>query len=336
MESEQLACCYFPTTVILVDDDRDFSVEMAAGLDKNIAAYQAFTDPMAACKACTQLLTEQYQLDIELPIKQELFSVDDTMGFNINSIYQDIYNPNRFKEISVVVLDFSMPKLNGLELCRFLPPQTKKILLTGESDHNLVLEAFNQRLIHYFISKTDNNLAKKINIALQKMQQEYFKEIMDSFFQIMPINLFSNVFCLTDPEFVAVFKELFAKHKLTEYYILDSKGNFLFLDYSGKTSWLAVANEKTMEDYYQLAIKNNVPEKVLKKIQSREMIPFFFSEDPNFSIQSADWAAYMHKAKAIKGKETYYYAYIPHSDLYQVNSQVYSFRTYLDANSELL
>jgi DNA-binding NtrC family response regulator len=59
-------------------------------------------------------------------------------------------------EFAVIVSDNLMPGLKGLELlarAREFAPQVRRVLLTGHTDLNQAIEAFNEGLIHRFINK---------------------------------------------------------------------------------------------------------------------------------------------------------------------------------------
>jgi CheY-like chemotaxis protein len=67
---------------------------------------------------------------------------------NINMVHM-IYEPSRFNNIAVLVVDYSMPTINGIEFCKQLGDKhVYKILLTAEADSDIAINAFNDGIIY--------------------------------------------------------------------------------------------------------------------------------------------------------------------------------------------
>ena len=63
-------------------------------------------------------------------------------------IHKVIYDSKRFAMKTVVVVDYSMPNMNGLEVCKALEDLPLKfIMLTGKAEPETAIEAFNDGLI---------------------------------------------------------------------------------------------------------------------------------------------------------------------------------------------
>ena len=124
---------FHPTTVVFVDDNQSFlsslDLELPVGW-----AYRSFTDPLEAF----DFLEQPAALP---PIVERCFSVQEASGFSptihldVSAIEQEINHVERFERISVAVIDYAMPSLNGLELCeQMTDPWVRKALLTGVAD----------------------------------------------------------------------------------------------------------------------------------------------------------------------------------------------------------
>jgi len=62
----------------------------------------------------------------------------------------------RQRAFDIVVSDFRMPEMNGVELLRAvqsLYPSSKRVLLTGQADARVLVEAMRDGTIHLVISK---------------------------------------------------------------------------------------------------------------------------------------------------------------------------------------
>ncbi len=83
-------------------------------------------------------------------------------------------------KISVAIVDYAMPEINGIEVCRRIAdinPFVKKIMLTGEADLATAVAALNQEEIDYFIPKSTPDLMNEINRVLSDVEDRYFAEI---------------------------------------------------------------------------------------------------------------------------------------------------------------
>ena len=92
------------------------------------------------------------------------------------SSYEKIYDDNRFAGISTVVLDYNM-STDGLELSKQIRRNCsyiKIIMLTGEADENLAIEAFNEGLIDKFIRKSSTTFFNEIKRYICKFNIEFF------------------------------------------------------------------------------------------------------------------------------------------------------------------
>ena len=130
--TSQICLCYHPTTTVLVDDNQDFIQTIKYKLKKDLRC-QFYTDPVKALR----FFKEEYQ---PKPFTQRCFVEPaeeqiDHLFFNVDlrQIHKEVYVAERFAEISVVVIDYTMPGMNGLELSRQLKainPTIRILLLT--------------------------------------------------------------------------------------------------------------------------------------------------------------------------------------------------------------
>src|SRR5262249_9946622 len=146
-----------PTTVGFVDDNLKFLKKRLFSLDEKQLVPELINDSLKA----SQFLQEQPEKGLILELLSETESENRSTPYtNIDgplaAVHQKIYDPNRFSEISVVVIDYAMPGLNGLQICTQLRTNNSRfkiLMLTGEADEKLAVEAFNTRLIDKFMRK---------------------------------------------------------------------------------------------------------------------------------------------------------------------------------------
>ena len=109
---------YFPTTAIFVDDSNDFLMNFSLQFDPKLS-YRLYDSPLDALRYIND--------EDELPeLNQRCFSeyadgtrcpiTNHTINVDIGAIHREIYNAKRFAVASVIVVDFAMPSMNGLEI----------------------------------------------------------------------------------------------------------------------------------------------------------------------------------------------------------------------------
>ncbi|RUQ90432.1 response regulator [Legionella septentrionalis] len=330
MQSFSIPTCYFPSTAIFLDDSRDFLLNFVLQLDEGVA-YRIFDNPQRALdyihnKSCEiELLNHSCLQEYKEAKKWPQTHLADNL--DLAAVHAEVYNPHRFSEISVVVVDYAMPGMNGLEFCRRIEnPNIKKILLTGQADEKLAIAAFNEGLIHRYIKKSDIDAAELITRSIYDLQLQYFQTMSDIIVRMLPI---TSPSCLQDKKFVLFFKELCAEKKIIEYYLTDESGSFFMLDEDANTSFLIVKTDADLQTYYELGASAGADEAVLAEIVNGRKIPSLWSIKPNGS--SNPWLNTLIPAKRIVGNKNYYYAFLSGNSLFDIRQQkILSYQRYLE------
>ncbi len=332
-QTQRIASCYSPTTVLLVDDSQKFLTNVTSLLDSKIAIFKTYKDPGAAL----HFVKNDYKFNpfTERCLLRPEERQRDTRNIEVDvrAIYQEIYNPNRFMQISIIIVDYQMPGMNGIELCQQINNRyIKKILLTGEADEKIAIDAFNKGIIHKFIRKDAADFSEVLNSAIKELQLEYFQDLSEIVINSITKNPEYPNSCLDDPVFTRFFYDLCQKHEFTEYYLVDALGSFLFLDSAGKPSWLAMKDEDNVRGAIMNAEMSDVdvPNSILEPLKKHEKIVFLFS-DEELRKDPSEWLPYLHSAKKLVGRETYYYAFIEKAKLYNIHPEkILSYKAYLD------
>ncbi len=302
---------YYPSQVILVDDDPDFLDAVSLILPRNLS-FRLF---QSARQALTHINDAQHHSELIRRVyssyKTGPFDSDTLTHIDINEIYKEIYNPERFTTPSVVVVDYSMPSMNGLELCASLRnPYIKRILLTGQADTDIAIQAFNDGLIDQFISKKDHDLEGKLQRSIANLQQHYFSK---SFKLITdPVIANSQSRFINDGEFIDYFNKVREQHKIIEYYLLDEPyAGFLLLDEQGVASLLLIMPEDELLENLKQCEAANAPKALISKLQQHEIIPLFHCADNDSlvaQLNSENWQNYYTKATQVAANTPFYCA----------------------------
>jgi CheY-like chemotaxis protein len=325
-----IPACYFPTTIVVVDDKQLFLDALSLTLGHEFV-LKLFKDSKQALKfineqALTGNITDKW-------ISHSVIDSKSNYGFtvNLNSLHQEIYNSNRFKFLSVVTVDFFMPGYDGIEFCQQLEKlPVKRIMLTGEAEFSTALKAFNQSIIDKFIFKSSSECIDELKQAITSLQRSLFEEQSQFLLTSIHQDSKNSVSCLEDAKFIEVFDQIVKDNNICEYYLLGLPVNYLLLDFEGKPSWLMVYNDKQMDEWYELAKQRNLPTQELDLIRNRKMIPCFTSYN-NPAAQAQSWESFLRPAKLVQSKERYYYAFVDdlkHLEIQQGN--VLSYENFLN------
>jgi CheY-like chemotaxis protein len=329
MGHSYISCCFYPTLVFLIDDDAHFLDSIGLKLRRRLAC-RSYVSPIEVA----EFFVEKYSVQ---PFTQRLLlgmgdedADQKNITVNVKAIHQEMYNANRFNEASVVLVDYAMPDMNGLELCQLIKNPIKKILLTGEADEKLAIEAFNKEIIHRYIRKDDPKFLEKAKIAINELQEAYFQDLSKIVISSINSNSIYHSSGLNDPILIEFFNNFIKKHSFVEYYLIESIGSFLCLDAEGKPTIFAVTNDDMMETYYRAAVDHNASESIVTAIKNKKMFPFFYSKE-DYQRNPSEWKSYLHPAHVLSGKNTYYYSIITDTKIYDIQREkIKSYHQFLD------
>ena len=323
--------CYFPSTVVFVDDSQDFLINFTLQLGDELA-YRLFNSPHKALDAINLVHQDPNPLNQRCISEEKDENVppvsSQTINIDLAAIHWEVYNPQRFSEISVAVVDYAMPEMNGLEFCKALEESpVKKILLTGKADDKIVIEAFNRGIIHRFIPKHDPNVTELIKESIAVMQHQYFQDMSDMIVKMLAVNSPS---CLTDKKFADFFKQICLDNQIVEFYLTENSGSFLLLDTNAEVSCLIVKSKQDLEQHHALAMQNNAPQDILDWLKTGSRIPYFWDAGGRYQSEWGDWSTCLHPAEKIEADEIYYYALVKGPSAFDIQQEkIVSFERYL-------
>jgi CheY-like chemotaxis protein len=315
LKKDHVPTCFFPTTTLFIDDSKDFLANFTVR-SKDSMLVKVRYSPYDALEAIhygkqpnrmNERVLREYFDTSDYPVNNQ------TINLNLSSIHWEIYNPMRFSEVSVVVVDFAMPGMNGLEFCKKMENSPiKRILLTGKADEKNAVEAFNSGLIDMYIKKNAPDMMAYLRANIQKMQLRYFQNMSDLVIKMLSVK---SPNCLQDPAFARQFYYIVAENHIEEYYLTESSGSFLMLDTNGNLSYFAVKSQQDLELYCEMAEENNAPQEIIEQLKKGEKIPYFWQARDYYKTDWEDWESFLYPAQKIKGRDTFYYSYIKNPDL---------------------
>lgn len=200
---------------------------------------------------------------------------------------------NKSQQYGVVVTDYEMPDMDGVELCeqiKYIP--ITKIMLSGQYDSDRAVEAFNNKLIDCYIIKGSENTLKQLNFFLHNIPPKYFKKLTDNLLSIIGSEKFKF---LLDPPFAEIIYSKIKELSIVEYYLISNNGNFLFIN-KDHNYVLVVYTDSHLNEFCELY--NSEPEvaKFIDLIKQKKYVPFFGINQMPDTVDFADWKQHLYIA----------------------------------------
>ena len=301
--------CFFPTTVILVDDDPNILHKIEKLLAKTHIVCKSFTNPNEALNYvydgnCNKLNFCNMLRDGECDTSEEKSALLIICG-----IYKEIYDPYRFLKISAVISDYYMPEMNGPDFCESLCDRNiQRILLTDKAEDYQAICEFNKNNITSFIRKDakdfDNEIVERVNIAVYQHFSLYTQQVK-TFLRDDGGHLVDKIFS------ESIFANLWhsPSRKFVEYYMIDPYGGYLLLDADGKAGMLSVCTESEFDKLIEIAVDAEADQEVIEKLKSRKYILVFHSRIGMLPPVN-EWKNYLRPAQQCHGVYQNYYFFI--------------------------
>lgn len=293
---------FFPTKIVLVDDDQDFLISVARHLRK-FFQVETFSDPH---QAYDYIIKNQQQLNILTPslLTQEESDDSGEISLDLEKIYNFSKNSEKPNFSIVVISDYDMLKMNGIQLFEKLAKTSvMRMLLTGKADLKLTLDAFNRGLVDKFLIKNTDKMIDEIIMNVKACQRSFFSKISYPILTRLNIPIDSLI---NQNEFAFNFSEIIRNNDVSEYYLIDTMGSFLLKDKAGKLKYFICMLERQFDDYLAFANTSRASSKVLDGLKNRTHAPVFLSEE-NGKLPAKDWEKILYP---FEKKEGYYFCFI--------------------------
>lgn len=317
---------FHPTTVVLVDDDSHMLRSLILGLDLDMLPHRAFHDSQEGLDFINQ---DRYREKFvnRLTMSEE-DAVVDSIYFDPRSVLSELKSPDRFHQISVLIVDYEMPGMKGLELCEKIQnPFIKKILLTGVADENIAVEAFNQGVINRYIRKHDPEFLTLLQEAILKAQQQYFQDLFQ--IPLQALSLRSESTALVEPTFVKDFYERVASHNIQEYYLVEGTGTFIMVGSDGKKYSLVTIDDGLVEVFLDSESMEKLSQEDEKALKERRLVSFFYNPFKAPFYESDSPKNFLRSPLLLEGqKKNYYMAF--EEGLIQIGNNLISWNKVLD------
>jgi CheY-like chemotaxis protein len=288
MDAQEFLPLYHPTTVVYVDDDRELLSLLPART--GVLPYKCFHDPLELVRrlgsgelptALDLKCWNRYTGDVGDPDTEDVLGLDKWM------IGMRVFNRHRFELVSVLVVDYDMPGMSGLTLCRRLADlPCKRLLLTGRGGAALAVQALNDGLIDMYLPKDQPDLDQQVSRAVRRLQRRYFAETS---------RLVADFLVKTNPAVWAdeVIRVLFRQHcadrGVVEWYAVSDPLGYLMLDGQGNGNLWLVFGDDEIEAQCLAARQLGAPPGVIAQMEGRQAIVYVGDAEGNTVMNPHQW-----------------------------------------------
>ncbi|WP_321909436.1 MULTISPECIES: response regulator [unclassified Paraburkholderia] len=300
----------YPTTVAFVDDSAAFLSNLSLQLDPDLA-FRLFSSPSEALKFLNGRAGPNRAAEpIFSPYldRTEENDAHQVIAMRVDAIRSLVHNASRFESVSVVVVDYDMPELNGMEFCRRITdPSIRKIVLTGKADEHVAVKSFNEGLIDRFIRKHEVDAVETLNQAIGDMQRAYFDRCCSTVLEALAVSEYAF---LKDHALAAHVKGIADSLGIVEHYLSYQPHGLLMFDGVGTAYLLVIHTDESLRGVREIAVEQGAPASFLAELDSRRSLPYFWRTEGYYPAQCAEWQPYMHPASEFHGDRRYLYAVV--------------------------
>jgi CheY-like chemotaxis protein len=321
-----------PTAIMFVDDSASFigSVEFQIDPGMVVTSFHDAREALAWLIAAHEA-NPLPGLPIHVGYDEQSNQFDRrTIALDLDQIYKTACNPARFDFPAVVVVDYAMPNINGLDFCRTLTRMglpCKRILLSGKADETLAVKAFNEGVIDRYLKKSDPTAMCRLEAEIVSLQTGYFVQHSG----ILSDHLVRQAFSfLSDGAFATLVAAVITRHGFVEHFLFAQPPGILFLDGDGRPTLMVVVSEVDLISQFEVAHEYGAPADLLSALSDKAVVPFFWESGGMYTEKSADWKTYCRPAHVCTGQENFYWALFEVPDKF-LREPVYSYHQFVQA-----
>jgi CheY-like chemotaxis protein len=237
-----------PIRVIYVDDKGNFLEVLRQTLPKR-HAREFITSPLDAVDRLTK--EADYWRALINILSTSAIAEDETQGFAQRLVSNYFNDWSRFHLTSVLNVDYAMPSMNGLDMIRQIGNWPgRRVLLTGEADTAVAIDAFNSGLIHKFIPKSTPNLYRVLKQAYEEMHRNVCEHIGHL---VQPTLTVEQRDILSNPSVISGLDTMIKDLEWVEYITVGAPFGLLGMGHSGKLQWLQLETASSIKALAEMA-----------------------------------------------------------------------------------
>ena len=299
-----LPIIYYETTVLYLDDNKKFLKLIEGGhiSDRNVFSTNAeiIREHINKEKSNIAITSE-----IDIGETQERY-----IRYDLSNLRKRLDDPNKEDEISVLVVDYDMPKVDGISFCRQINkinPNIYKIFLTGTAEKDEVIDAMQDGLIDFYISKSDKNLMDKLRGAVLKGKKEYFKRVCRELCNILLNKIIYRTY-IDDSNYINFIKNIISSETINQYCLIEDIGSY-FIKEENKEKLIIVSDEEKQKgtvEYLKDMIDRKQEREILEGLQILDN--YSLENDKLVDKSSIMYYKYIYPSEKIPGFEKVFFA----------------------------
>lgn len=251
-----------PGTLVFLDDDADYLEMLALVLPRKWHA-RLFLEPRECIR---QLQKEMPFWEADAWNQQQLVDHWRAGRPLVPQILEYwARHTERFSLTRVCVVDFSMPSMDGLQALGELGDWPgARVLLTGQADDQMAIDAFNAGLIQQFIPKQTADLGVRLVDVVERLQGTPHASHAQTWRATLKPE---QVALLREPAVARELAALAARHWL-EHVVIGDPFGVLGLDAAGSPSWLQLEGGAALPALAELAQMEHMDAAVVADIRA--------------------------------------------------------------------
>jgi CheY-like chemotaxis protein len=296
-----------PTLVIMVDDSASFVASMEFRMNPNLPV-KSFSGSVEALRWIFASFRRRQEEPASLHrIEPAAQAPVGRAGLSsLRQLYQTVLDPRRFDAPAVVVVDYAMPHIDGLDFCRALDGlPCKKILFTGEADEMVAVDAFNRGLIDRYLKKGDPEALERLSVEIAALERQYFAERSLALHDLLAPHTYGF---LVDETFVRLVQALIKRHGYVEHFLFPDPSGILFFDADGMPTLMVVESKVGLASHLEAAQEYGGPEELCSALRENRIVPFFWPSGGMYTEKIGDWKRHCMPANLCEGREDYFWA----------------------------
>lgn len=277
MPQFEVAPYFYPTQVVLVDDDIHFLGNLSLQLDASLA-YLLFDSTRKALEYIKRHQgnnTDKNRFFCSKTPGKGNGQADEkrqSLVIDPKAIWREMYSSHRFSRVSTVLVDYEMPQMNGLEFCRTIKdPHVKKVLFTGAGTESMAVEAFNAGIIDRFIRKHEYAVYELLNQTIKELQEAYMRDFFVAASNTVSLEVPD---LLADTSVAQMLDVLRSDYGMVEYYFAhEAPEGFFFMNAQGERKRVVVPTVRDLQHLGQRLAAAGLPQHLTSQISRAEKIP---------------------------------------------------------------
>jgi CheY-like chemotaxis protein len=319
---------FFPTRTIHVDDHEAYLAVMSPHLDPDIwmesyaSATEALDDISSARGGPSALRSLVHR-------RKDPESLGNELVLDVDAIHHVMYDDERFAMPSVLVADYAMPEMTGLNLLQSSGDKNVgRILLTGQADKGTVISAFNDGLIDRYIEKAASDVDVQLNQGIKDLQWRFFGRAYAAVAQTLSRDDYRILWDTEAMDFIVASLGI----RPVEMYLVPSPSGLLFLDTHGKGEFVVIVSDAALMDLVDKGEVAGIAAEDLRRIENEEAVPVFAPGERTYAANAKNYEL-VHVERYVSAQGTYHLGRL--TDLSRFRLQdVVSYNDWLDRREE--